>query len=80
MFLVSGALIAAPGQIASPEIAAGTKVTLALADEAALPLIIGVVVALVLALVMKETYPRPAPGSVTITKTPQDSATETVSE
>jgi hypothetical protein len=58
MFLVSGVLIALPGQIATPEILRGAKAGLALADHAALPMIIGIAVALALALFMKETYPQ----------------------
>jgi sugar phosphate permease len=58
MFLVSGVLIALPGQIATPKILNGAKAGMALADHAALPMIIGITVALVLALFMKETYPK----------------------
>jgi hypothetical protein len=57
MFLTSGLLIAIPGQIASREVAAGTPVSMLLVEMAGKPLLIGLAIALVLSLVMKETYP-----------------------
>lgn len=58
MFLTSGLLIAIPGQIASREIAAGSPVSMLLVEHAGKPMLIGLAIALVLSLVMKETYPR----------------------
>lgn len=59
MFLVGGILIARPGVIASKEIASGAPVTLELAETAARPFAIGLVIALVLFLVIRESYPPP---------------------
>ena len=58
MFLTSGLLIAIPGQIASREIAAGSPVSMLVVEHAGKPLLIGLAIALVLSLVMKETYPK----------------------
>ena len=58
MFLVSGVLIAVPGEIVAGDVAAGMKVSLSMADLAAIPMVIGLTIALVLALAMKETYPK----------------------
>lgn len=58
MFLTSGLLIAIPGQIASREVAAGTPISMLLVEMAGKPLLIGLAIALVLSLIMKETYPK----------------------
>ncbi|MCC6608954.1 MAG: MFS transporter [Burkholderiales bacterium] len=58
MFLVSGLLIARPGQIAADAVAAGAAVTMTLAMEAFRPLTWGLVAALVLAALIRESYPR----------------------
>ena len=58
MFLVSGVLIAVPGEIVAGDVAAGMKVSLSMAYLAAIPMVIGLTIALVLALAMKETYPK----------------------
>jgi hypothetical protein len=58
MFLTSGLLIAIPGQIASREVTAGTPVSMLLVEMAGKPLLIGLAIALVLSLVIKETYPK----------------------
>jgi MFS family permease len=58
MFIVGGVLIARPGVLGSRAIEAGIQPgTLELAQIAARPLMLGLAVALVIALVMKETYP-----------------------
>lgn len=61
MFLVSGVLIARPGQIAAEAAASGAAVTMALAADAVRPLVFGLVAALVLAAVIRESYPKPTP-------------------
>jgi MFS family permease len=58
MFLVSGLLIARPGQIAVEKAASGVPVTMALAASAARPLMLALLLALVLAAVIRESYPR----------------------
>jgi MFS family permease len=58
MFLVSGILIARPGSIAGSLAAAGAPVTLELAATAARPLLLGLAIALVLAMLIRESYPR----------------------
>jgi MFS family permease len=58
MFLVSGILIARPGAIASVLVAENIPVTLDLAASAARPLVIGLLIALALAAVVRESYPR----------------------
>lgn len=60
MFLVSGLLIARPGSIISQALAANMPVSLELAELAARPLIVGLVLALVLASVIRESHPRAA--------------------
>jgi MFS family permease len=58
MFLVSGLLIARPGQIAAQYIVSNVPVTLHLAQRAALPLVAGLSLALVLALLIRESHPK----------------------
>jgi hypothetical protein len=59
MFIVGGALIARPGVLGSRAIERGIEVgTLELAQIAGRPLTIALAVALVIALIMKETYPK----------------------
>jgi len=57
MFLASGFLIARPGQIASAAMDAGTPVSLELAAQASRPLAIGLAVAWLLALWIRESHP-----------------------
>jgi MFS family permease len=58
MFIVGGVLIARPGVLGSRAIERGVEVgTLELAQIAGRPLVMGLVLAVVLALVMAETYP-----------------------
>lgn len=57
MFLLSGILIARPGVIASREVATRTPVSMDLAEMAARPFMVGLVAALVLCLVIRESYP-----------------------
>jgi MFS family permease len=61
MFLASGILIAVPGHIAAKELAGGSTASMTLAEHAANPVLAGLVVALVLAAVMKETFPDRVP-------------------
>jgi predicted MFS family arabinose efflux permease len=63
MFLVSGLFIARPGQIAGALRAAGEPVSLALAQRSLLPLALGLGAALVVAALIRESYPRTAPAS-----------------
>jgi predicted MFS family arabinose efflux permease len=58
MFLVSGLLIARPGQIATEAAMSGAPITMDLAASATRPLMWGLIVALVLAAVIRESYPR----------------------
>lgn len=58
MFLVSGLLIARPGQLAE-RFAAST--TIEVAHRAMVPLELGLVLAIVLALIIRESHPRRAP-------------------
>jgi hypothetical protein len=61
MFILGGVLISRPGVRIGMGIEAGyTPKTLELAQYASLPLIIACVLAVVLAFVMRETYPRGA--------------------
>ena len=58
MFLVSGLLIARPGQIAAEAVESGAAITMDLAASGARPLVLGLLAALVLASVIRESYPR----------------------
>jgi len=58
MFLLSGLLIARPGQIAAEAVASGAPITMDLAASAVRPLVWGLLAALVLASVIRESYPR----------------------
>jgi MFS family permease len=58
MFLVSGILISLPGEIVTKQVNVGEPVEMSLVAQAANPLIIGLVIGLILALLMRETYPR----------------------
>jgi len=59
MFLVSGVLIAMPGEIVTKQIGAGSEVSMSLVEQAANPLVVALVIALILSAVVRETYPRP---------------------
>ena len=59
MFILGGVLIARPGVLGSRAIERGLEAaTLELAQAAGRPLLIALIVALVLAFLMKETYPK----------------------
>jgi MFS family permease len=58
MFLVSGLLISMPGEIVTKQVNTGQQVSMSIVEQAANPLVAGLVIALVLALMMRETYPR----------------------
>jgi MFS family permease len=58
MFLVSGLLISMPGEIVTKQVNTAKQVSMSIVEQAANPLVIGLVIALVLALLMRETYPR----------------------
>jgi MFS family permease len=60
MFLVSGLLISRPGAIAGELSAAGTAVTLDFAQTAIRPLVIGLIVAFMLAALIRESHPKAA--------------------
>jgi MFS family permease len=63
MFLIGGALIARPGVLGSRAIERGIEAgTLELAQVAGRPLIVALAVALVIAVIMRETYPRSKAG------------------
>jgi cytochrome c biogenesis protein CcdA len=58
MFIVSGLLIARPGQIASELKVPSVPASFELAQQALLPLVIGLALAFILALVIRESYPK----------------------
>ena len=58
MFLVSGLLISRPGEIVNRLTAAGMPVSAELAQRALLPLELGLVGALVLAALIRESFPK----------------------
>jgi hypothetical protein len=58
MFLVSGLLIARPGDIAARLIESGAPTAMELTQMALRPLALGLVVALVLAAVSRESHPK----------------------
>jgi uncharacterized protein YacL len=58
MFLVSGLFIARPGEIVNRLTAASMPISAELAQRALRPLEIGLVVALVLAALIRESYPK----------------------
>jgi sugar phosphate permease len=60
MFLVSGILIARPGQIAADLVGSGSPAAIEVAQRAILPLELGLLAALVLAGLIRESYPRAA--------------------
>jgi len=63
MFILGGIMISRPGLRVGMGIEAGiARGTLEMAQYAARPLLIGVVLALVIALLMRETYPRATAG------------------
>ena len=60
MFIVGGIMISRPGVRIGRGIEAGIEPkSLALAQYAVLPLMVAIVVALAVALLMRETYPKP---------------------
>jgi sugar phosphate permease len=61
MFLVSGLLIARPGEIAARLIESGAPAAMEIAQMALRPLALGLVVALVLAAVIRESHPKSSP-------------------
>jgi MFS family permease len=64
MFIVGGLMISRPGMRAGLGIEAGLEQgTLQMAQFAGRPILLGICAALVIALVMRETYPHPASGS-----------------
>lgn len=62
MFLVGGFLIARPGAIAGAAVSSGAPVTLELVASAARPLVLALVIALVLAVLIRESYPKAHAG------------------